>query len=106
MDEAEALCDRVGIIQNGRLLALGTVDQLRADLEFEFKVSYFPDGPTNDSVTLYGANDQELITRVRDLGFLQFSVAKTSLEDVYLALTGGMAGFGEEIMDGFNGRAT
>ena len=30
LEEAEALCDRVGIIQNGRLLALDTVDNLRA----------------------------------------------------------------------------
>ena len=30
MDEAEALCDRIGILHNGRIAALGTIDQLRA----------------------------------------------------------------------------
>ena len=29
MEEAEALCDRVGIMKNGRLLALGTVEELK-----------------------------------------------------------------------------
>ncbi len=29
LEIAERMCDRVGIIQNGRLLALGTVDELR-----------------------------------------------------------------------------
>ncbi len=32
MSEAEALCDRVAIIDHGRLLALGTVDELKASL--------------------------------------------------------------------------
>jgi ABC-2 type transport system ATP-binding protein len=33
MAEAEALCDRVAIIDYGRLLAVGTVDDLKASLE-------------------------------------------------------------------------
>ena len=31
MDEAEALCDRLAVIADGRLIALGTPDQIRAD---------------------------------------------------------------------------
>ncbi|MBS1990621.1 MAG: ATP-binding cassette domain-containing protein [Cyanobacteria bacterium SZAS LIN-3] len=30
MDEAEKLCDRIGIINDGKLLAVGTIDELRA----------------------------------------------------------------------------
>lgn len=30
MDEAEALCDRIGILHNGKISALGTMDELRA----------------------------------------------------------------------------
>jgi ABC-2 type transport system ATP-binding protein len=30
MDEAELLCDRIGILHNGRIVALGTMDELRA----------------------------------------------------------------------------
>jgi len=29
MEEAEALCDRIGIMKNGRLLATGTVEELK-----------------------------------------------------------------------------
>ena len=32
MDEADALCDRIGIIDNGKLIALGTPDELKARL--------------------------------------------------------------------------
>ncbi len=96
MDEAEALCDRVGIIQDGRLLALDSVAKLRSDHGFEFKVTYYPNGSTEGGQTLYGADDRELVSRVREMGFQQFSVARTTLEDVYLALTGGMEGFDDE----------
>lgn len=30
MEEAEALSDRIGIMKDGKLLALGTVDELKA----------------------------------------------------------------------------
>ena len=30
MEEAEALSDRIGIMKNGRILALGTVEELNA----------------------------------------------------------------------------
>lgn len=93
MEEAEALCDRVGIIQGGRMLALDTVANLRANHGFQFKITYFPNGSIGDGVTLYGTDDQELISRVRGMGIQQFSVGRTTLEDVYLAMTGGMDGF-------------
>lgn len=87
MEEAEALCDRVGIIQHGRLLALDTVANLRAAYGYEFKITYVPNGSTLEAVTLYGAGEQELVERVHVMGIRQFSVARTNLEDVYLALT-------------------
>lgn len=87
MEEAEALCDRVGIIQHGRLAALDTVANLRAALGYEFKVTYQRDG-AGDVETLYGASDQELVERVQAMGVQQYAVSRTTLEDVYLALTG------------------
>ena len=95
MEEAEALCDRVGIIQEGRLLALDRVEKLRADHGLEFKVTYVPNGATGERLTLYGSDDQELVEKVREMGVDQFSVAHTSLEDVYFALTGGTEGFND-----------
>ena len=88
MEEAESLSDRVGIIQGGRLLALDTVDNLRAAHGYEFKVSYARNGSVADTETLYGSDDRELVERVRSRGVQQFSVARTNLEDIYLALTG------------------
>ena len=89
MEEAETLCNRVGIIQQGRLLVLDTVANLRATHGYEFKVTYFTNGDAGEARTLFGKDDRELVERVRSLGVQQFSVARTSLEDVYLALTNG-----------------
>jgi len=97
MEEAEALCDRIGIIQRGRLLALDTLDNLRVDHSCEYKITYAPNGTGNEVLTLYGANDRDLIAQVRSLGAHHISVAKTNLEDIYLALTG--------IAKGPNGRS-
>ena len=88
MEEAESLCDRVGIIHRGRLLALDTVANLRAVHGYQFKITYTCNGSTEEAEPLYGSDDRELVERVRAMGACQYSVARTSLEDVYLALTG------------------
>ena len=96
MEEAEALCDRVGVIQDGRVLALDTVANLRANYGFQFKISYYHNGSMRDGVTLYGDGDQELVSRVRDMGIEHFSVGRTNLEDVYLAITGETDGLADQ----------
>ena len=93
MEEAEALCDRVGIIRGGRLLVVDTVANLCANHGLQFKVTYFSDESTGDGVTLYGDDSQELITKLEEMGVQQYSVGRTNLEDVYLAMTGGMDEF-------------
>ena len=87
MQEAESLCDRVGIIQNGRLLALDTVPNLKAAHGYEFKITYSTNGNENKTNTIYGKSDQEYVEQVQAKGIRQFNAARTSLEDVYLALT-------------------
>ena len=87
MEEAEALCDRVGIISQGRLLALDTVSNLRSSRGFDFKITYTSDGLNAATQTIFGTNDRELVERVRQMGIRQYSVGRTTLEDVYLALT-------------------
>lgn len=42
MEEAERLCSRIGIIDHGKILALGTLDELFATLPFEDEIT-FPD---------------------------------------------------------------
>lgn len=85
MEEAESLCDRVGIIKDGKLLRIGTVENLRSELEFDFKVTYFANGE-NYSIT--GDDEQELILQMQSMGIQNFSVSRTNLEDIYLSLTG------------------
>ena len=87
MEEAEALCDRVGIISQGRLLALDTVSNLCSSRGFDFKITYASDGLNGATQTIFGTNDRELVERVRQMGIRQYSVGRTTLEDVYLALT-------------------
>lgn len=88
MEEAEELCDRVGIISNGRLLALDSVAGLKSAHGFDFKITYSDNGDNGTTKTMYGKDDHDLVERVREQGIRQFSVGRTTLEDVYLALTG------------------
>ena len=88
MEEAEMLTDRVAIIHEGRLLALDTVDGLRAAHGLEFKVTFSGNDGAGEPETIYGADDGELVEQVRAMGVRQYAVSRASLEDVYLALTG------------------
>lgn len=88
MEEAEALCDRVGIILDGRLLALDTVENLRLSCGRSYKTTYIGNSPAGDQEVVYGANEEDLASRARSLGVPDFTISRTSLEDVYLALTG------------------
>ena len=99
MEEAEALCDRVGIIVGGQLVALDTVANLRTDHGYEFKITYYANGASRDPITLYGATEQQLVAQVRAKGEDQFILSNTNLEDVYLALTSDT----ESTVDGSNG---
>ncbi len=88
MEEAEELCDRVGVISNGQLLALDSVAGLKSAYGFEFKIDYTVNGDGGTVKTMYGKDDHDLVERVRARGIRQFSVGRTTLEDVYLELTG------------------
>ena len=86
MEEADALSDRIGIIHEGALLALDTVANLRAAHGFDYKITFLEKGRTQ---VLYGASDAELLQQVQTLGISEYAVSRTTLEDVYLGLTGG-----------------
>ena len=88
MEEAEALCDRIGIIQDGRLLALDTVASLRSSLGFDYKATYESD---DGAQTLYGDDERALVEQLRERRVDQYSVGRTTLEDVYLAITNAAA---------------
>ena len=86
MEEAETLCDRIGIIQDGRLISIDTIANLRASIGHEFKLVY---ETAQGRQTIYGDNQAALADRVRAEGVDEYAVMRTSLEDVYLALTQG-----------------
>lgn len=84
MAEAEELCDRVGIIQSGTLLAHDTVASLKTAHGYAYKITFDSEGGAE---TVYGSDDKTLVAQVQSRGIRQYSVSKTTLEDVYLALT-------------------
>ena len=86
MEEAEELSDRVGIINNGRMLAMDSADSLRRAHGLEFRATHR--GGNGEMQTVYGATSHELSERLRRDGVEEYSISRASLEDVYLALTG------------------
>jgi ABC-2 type transport system ATP-binding protein len=113
MDEAETLCDRVAIIDHGRVIALGTPRALVASLGAEHVVEFATHGgpppPIESLAALPGvqrarAEDGHLCLNVSEpatvipalLGELQrarltlstFTTHQATLEDVFVALTG------------------
>ncbi|HXQ80323.1 MAG TPA: ABC transporter ATP-binding protein [Opitutaceae bacterium] len=61
MEEATRLCSRVGIIDHGKILALGTIDELLARLPFEEEIR-FPSTPDTASLSARLAADGEVAT--------------------------------------------
>ena len=64
-----------------------TVPNLKAAHGYEFKITHSTNGNENKANTIYGKSDQEFVEQVQAKGIRQFSAPRTSLEDVYLALT-------------------
>ncbi len=113
MEEAERLCDRVAILDHGRIVALDTPAALIQGLEAEERVVFSVDGglpPTfekalsgaaqvevqGERVTVHGKNGRavplvsEVVGQLTKLG-IQFHDLRTeqpTLEDVFLSLTG------------------
>lgn len=86
MEEAQRLCDRVGIIERGRLLALGTVDELIARYGDETAVHVARD----DQETVVRTPDPmgELLRALATPGVTGVRVERANLESVFLKLTG------------------
>ena len=110
MEEAERLCDRVLIIDNGQIVALDTpeelIDSLGVEKRLVFTVPETAETPPleeiplvnrvdriGDRIVVYGQGDRFASTVVRaledaDLDFRDLRTEQPNLEDVFLSLTG------------------
>ncbi|MEU5884020.1 ATP-binding cassette domain-containing protein [Spirillospora sp. NPDC047279] len=62
MEEAEALCDRVAVVDHGRILASGTVEELKGSAGADTVLTVAYDGPVPDDVS--GLRDRDGISKV------------------------------------------
>lgn len=85
IEEAEALCDRVGIIDHGRLIALD-VARVLCDSVGSITVEYLEDGKTTYRHFKNRQNAQEFASRLETDSDIR--IRRTSLEDVFVELTG------------------
>ena len=110
MDEAEELCDRVAIIDHGRLVALDTPSNLIRNLGGESRVAFEVNGrfsaevlrdqpavtrldQNGGQVTVYGPGDGLVSAVVNNLEaqhthFQNLRTEQPDLEDAFIALTG------------------
>jgi ABC-2 type transport system ATP-binding protein len=108
LDEAEELADRVAIVDRGRLVALGTPDELTHTSRDELEFSARPDLDTADlgaaigaavdevragRYLVHAANTPRLVARLaawldeHDVVLGELKAGKRSLEDVFLRIT-------------------
>jgi len=111
MEEAERLCDRIGIIDNGEIIAQGTLDELKTSgsmketivisftnltdelytaIAKEWKdIQHF-----DDTIHFYSMNIQgdlsKIILKCNEVGLdiLHIDIQKVNLETIFLSLTG------------------
>ncbi|MEA2190392.1 MAG: type transport system ATP-binding protein, partial [Solirubrobacteraceae bacterium] len=91
LDEAQALCDRVAIVKDGRILAVGAPAELGVGASSRYRVSWrAQDGEletreTDDPTALLHQLTSAALAR--GTGLADLSVTRPSLEDIYLELT-------------------
>ena len=110
MEEAERLCDRVAIVDQGRIVALDTPENLIRDLGAENRVVFTINGEfkaeklnelasvtrveqSSDRCEIYGWDEKLIVDVVNALSkngcpFRDLRTEQPTLEDVFLALTG------------------
>ncbi|MEN2994529.1 MAG: ATP-binding cassette domain-containing protein [Thermodesulfovibrio sp.] len=84
IEEAEALCDRVGILSRGRLIALGSPLELKKDVG-EYVVEFTDKDGRLISEICHSKEEAYEIAKQRSDGVM---IRKSNLEDVFVKLTG------------------
>jgi len=113
MDEAERLCDRVGVVDRGKMIALGTpkelIDSLGGSHIVEVTIAGMPDGTVEDIKALPSIRGARVVAgrivlnvdelhvalpaviealETRKLTLTNLSTHHATLEDVFVTLTG------------------
>ena len=84
IEEAEALCDRVGILSKGRLIALDTPENLKA-IVGQYVVEFIsPEGKLLQQICRT-PEEAHALAKQRENGV---TIRRTNLEDVFIKLTG------------------
>ena len=120
MEEAERLCDRVALIDAGRIVALDSPAALAERVEVEQRIQFCPSAPLDDRlltslpdvtgiihrgdvvVVTGNSNALNAVTSVlarHQIEAQQLRVDQASLEDAFLALTGRHAGAAQNAAD-------
>src|SRR5258708_14149353 len=91
MEEAERLSERIAIMQGGKLVTVGRLEDLYAGIKQSYRLSYkdtYDIDGIGQPVVVYGKSFAELKSIIESEGLAEYSIARVSLEDVYFELTG------------------
>jgi len=110
MEEAEQLADTIGVLEAGRLIALGTLDELRNRLRYNYSVKLLsvpaPPITLTEGEMVKGQDDLPVILTTEEEAFhiaqnlsrqgIKFTINPVVLEDIffYLVHDGGNTGGG------------
>ncbi|MBR2348983.1 MAG: ABC transporter ATP-binding protein [Candidatus Methanomethylophilaceae archaeon] len=89
IEEAEALCDRVGIINHGKIIALDEPKKLCENVG-NVAVEYMVDGKTSYRYFKTDSEAKEFVSGLSDM--TNVLIRATNLEDVFVELTGSSVG--------------
>ena len=89
MEEAERLCDRVVFINDGQIVAFGTVPELRAMFPLRYRVEYSRHSENADkSQTVFFDTFSDVEDFIKTEAPTEYQIATSTLEDVYFSLVG------------------
>ena len=96
LEEAERLCDRIALIVRGRIVALDTVEGLKARVQYSIAIEAILQGESGDTEVrrMTGESVPSLLREVleqaeaRNQRLVSVNTIQPSLEDVFVQLTG------------------
>ena len=100
MEEAEQLADTIGVLDEGKLIALGTLDELRSRVRYNYSVKLLslpaPPLTLTEGEMVKGRDDLPMILTTEDEAFriardlsrenVKFSINPVGLDDIFIYL--------------------